>query len=493
MEFYASLPASIRRTDCAIIGMFDDGTIAPDLKGVSGLDASNLTALHKTGDFGGRLGETLLLPPPSVKQLRVLLVGLGAPKALTRRHFRRVLKEAAQVVSKTSAKEVACYLSAIAVTDTSAYYRARYTAELFSAALYKIPDLKTAKKPKPSSLSRIACVVLDSSDLKEAERGARAGAAVGVGQSFSKDLANLPANVCTPTYLGTAAQKLARSSTKLHAQVLGPVQIKRLKMGSFLSVTRGSEEPPRLIVLEYRGGPRGQAPIVLVGKGVTFDTGGISLKDPGAMDEMKFDMSGAATVLGTIAALADAKASINVTAVVVACENMPSGRATKPGDIVTSMSGQTIEVLNTDAEGRLILCDAITYSRRLKPSVIIDVATLTGACVVALGSLNSGLFANDDDLANALLDAGNRTADTAWRLPLSEDYADQLRSNFADMANIGGREAGAITAAAFLAKFATGLRWAHLDIAGSGYVSGAAKSSTGRPVSLLVDYCLSQA
>ena len=261
-------------------------------------------------------------------------------------------------------------------------------------------------------------------------------------------------------------------------------------MGSFLSVTRGSDEPPRLIVAEYRGAPATRPPIVLIGKGITFDTGGISLKDPPGMDEMKFDMSGAATVLGTLAALAEAAAPVNVTVIVPTCENMPSGRATKPGDIVTSMSGQTIEVLNTDAEGRLILCDAITYSRRFKPSVVVDVATLTGACVIALGSHFSGLMSNDDRLAEALLEAGQRTGDPCWRLPLTEDYSEQLRSNFADLANIGGREAGAITAGAFLGKFADGLRWAHLDVAGTAYATGAAKGSTGRPVSMLLDFCL---
>ena len=333
-------------------------------------------------------------------------------------------------------------------------------------------------------------IVAVAADVKDAARGVADGSAVGAGQRYSKDLANLPGNVCTPTYLGNAAQKLARGNRKLRVRVLKEADIRRLKMGSFLSVTRGSDEPPRLIIAEYRGAPATKAPIVLIGKGITFDTGGISLKDPGAMDEMKFDMSGAATVLGTIAALAHANAPVNVTAIVPTCENMPSGRATKPGDVFTSMSGLTIEVLNTDAEGRLVLCDAITYSRRLKPAVVIDVATLTGACVIALGSHVSGLISNDDKLAAALTEAGQRTADPCWRLPLGEDYSDQLRSNFADLANIGGREAGAITAGAFLAKFADGLRWAHLDIAGTAYLTGSAKGSTGRPVSLLVDYCL---
>ena len=262
-------------------------------------------------------------------------------------------------------------------------------------------------------------------------------------------------------------------------------------MGSFLSVTRGTAEPARLIVMEYRGGKKGAAPTALVGKGVTFDTGGISLKDPGGMDEMKFDMTGAAAVFGTIKALAAIKAPINVVGIVPACENMPGSRATKPGDIVTSMSGLTIEVLNTDAEGRLILCDALTYSRRFKPTAVIDIATLTGACVVALGQHVSGMMSNDDTLAQNLLSAGRRSADPCWQLPLSEEYQEQLKSNFADMANVAGRDGGAITAGCFLWKFTQGLKWAHLDIAGSAYVTGANKGSTGRPVALLVDYLLS--
>jgi leucyl aminopeptidase len=255
-------------------------------------------------------------------------------------------------------------------------------------------------------------------------------------------------------------------------------------------VTRGSDEPPRLIVLEYRGGPAGKAPVALVGKGITFDTGGISLKQPPGMDEMKFDMSGAASVIGTIKSLASIGAKLNVVGVIPTCENMPSGRATKPGDIVTSMSGRTIEVLNTDAEGRLVLCDAITYARRFKPSAVVDIATLTGACVIALGAHYCGLFSPDEKLAAALAAAGERADDRAWRLPVGEEYADLLKSNFADLANVGGREAGAITAACFLWKFTDGLRWAHLDIAGTAYLSGSQKGSTGRPVPLLVDWLL---
>ena len=307
-----------------------------------------------------------------------------------------------------------------------------------------------------------------------------------------RDLANQPANVCTPTYLAKAAQTLAREHRGIRVRVLNEADCKKLRMGSFLSVTAGTVEPARLIVLEYRGGRRDDAPVALVGKGVTFDTGGISLKPPPGMDEMKFDMSGAASVLGTFKAVAELALNVNVVGVVPACENMPGTRATKPGDIVKSMSGQTIEVLNTDAEGRLILCDAITYARRFKPKALIDIATLTGACVVALGNQLSGLFSNDEELSEALEQAGIRADDRAWKMPIGDEYGDQLKSNFADFANVAGREGGAITAACFLAKFTEGLKWAHLDIAGTAYLTGTQKGSTGRPVPLLVDYLLNQ-
>lgn len=492
MEFSASLPRGIRRTECAVIGVHDDGKLPPAVAQAAGASVPDVAALYKGGDFAGRLGETLLLPGSHGTAARVLLVGLGAADAWCRRHYRRALREAAAALVKCGARDAAVFLCAAAVPEVDAYYRARYGAELLSAALYRIPDLKTGKKPRPPRLAHATLVGAAADELADLRRGAEDGAAVGAGQKLARDLANLPANVCTPTYLGDTAKRLARDLRSVRTTVLGPAEIRRLRMGSFLSVTRGSDEPPRLLLVEYRGGRRGAAPIVLIGKGITFDTGGISLKEPSGMDEMKFDMSGAATALGTIAALATRGAAVNVTAIVPTCENMPSGRATKPGDVVTSMSGQTIEVLNTDAEGRLILCDAITYSRRLKPKVVIDIATLTGACVVALGSHVSGMMSNDEALAEALLAAGRRTADPCWRLPLMEEYAEQLRSNFADLANIGGREAGAVTAGTFLAKFADGLRWAHLDIAGTAYLTGAAKGSTGRPVSLLVDYCLTE-
>jgi len=310
------------------------------------------------------------------------------------------------------------------------------------------------------------------------------------GVSLAKDLGNLPGNICTPEYLAGQARSLGRRSPNLHVRVLTEQQMKTLGMGALLSVSRGSRQPAKLIVMEYRGGKTGEKPVVLVGKGLTFDAGGISLKPAAAMDEMKYDMCGGASVLGTLTACTQLQLPINVIGLVPASENLPDGDANKPGDIVTSMSGQTIEVLNTDAEGRLILCDTLTYAERYKPAAVIDIATLTGACVVALGAPASGLMSNDDALADEVLAAGLNAGDRAWRLPLWDDYQEQLDSNFADMANIGGKGAGAITAACFLSRFTKKYRWAHLDIAGSAWKTGPEKGATGRPVPLLTQFLL---
>nr|MBP7614894.1 leucyl aminopeptidase [Steroidobacteraceae bacterium] len=343
-------------------------------------------------------------------------------------------------------------------------------------------------------LARILAGPVAASGVAAARRGFTHGAAVGIGLETLRNLGNLPANVCTPSYLANGARALARRHPQsLRVRVLDERAIRRERMGCFLAVTRGSEEPPRFIVLEHRGGKAGEAPVVLVGKGITFDTGGISLKDPPAMDEMKFDMSGAATVIAALTVVSELKLALNVVGLVPTCENMPGGRAIKPGDIVTSASGQTVEILNTDAEGRLILCDALHYARRFKPAAVVDIATLTGACVVALGAHHSGVMANDDALARELVESGRRADDRAWQLPLTEDYADQLKSNFADMANVAGRDGGAITAGAFLGKFTKGLKWAHMDIAGTAYLSGAQKGSTGRPISLLSEFLIQRA
>jgi leucyl aminopeptidase len=494
MEFFVSTASPSRqRTECAIVGVYDKGVLSAAAEDLDARIGGRIAKLVKRGDLRGKTGDAVLLTDVTGAPCeRVIVLGLGTKGAFKRKQYRKALTSALGVLARTGAKDAVSYLGLDEIADADAYQQARIAVEAVTASQYRTPDHKTSnKKPKPS-LVQFGIGVAERGDKSKAERGIEHGLGLVSGMALMRDLANQPANVCTPSYLARTAKNLARDYKKLNVRVLNEAECKRLGMGSFLSVTAGTEEPAYLIVFEYYGAERSQAPTVLVGKGVTFDTGGISLKPPAQMDEMKFDMSGAASVFGTMKAVLELELPINVVGVVPACENMPSGRATKPGDIVKSMSGQTIEVLNTDAEGRLILCDAITYSRRFKPDVVIDIATLTGACVIALGNQMSGLFSNDDELANALLEAGKRSDDRAWQMPIAEEYGEQLKSNFADFANVAGREGGAITAACFLAKFTDGLRWAHLDIAGTAYQGGANKGSTGRPVPLLVDYLLNK-
>ena len=494
MEFKAIIDAKARNeAGCAVVGVYEDGSLGKAAHQIDKQTGGLIGKLHAGGDFSGKLGDVLLLPAPAgTAAARVLLVGLGAPASFGRKQYRRALQATVQALAKTGARDAVVYLALEQAGNLDVEYRARNVAEVFCAQLYKIPDLKTSVKPKAPRLSSVAVAAADARACKAAAQGLRIGAAVGSGLALSRDLANLPPNICTPAYLGTRAQGLAKEFPSIKTKVLDERAIKALKMGAFLAVAQGSDQPPRLIVCEYHGGKKSAPPICLIGKGITFDSGGISLKDPPAMDEMKFDMSGAAAVLGTLRTIAELKLPVNLMVIVATCENMPSGGAVKPADIVTSMSGQTVEILNTDAEGRLILCDAITYSRRFKPAAVIDVATLTGACIIALGNHVSGLMSNDETLADELASAGLRADDRAWRLPIGEEYIDQLKSNFADIANVGGREGGACTAASFLSKFAKDLHWAHLDVAGTAWLGGSQKGSTGRPVPLLVDFLLNR-
>jgi len=491
MRFEAfSRKAADQRCDCLVVGVFERGELGSEAQAVDRAMRGRLRALLARGDFSGRAGETLLMTEPvAIKATRLLLVGVGGKAQYNRRAWRRALAHAITALTRTRVASAALSLERPVGRELDDFYFGRAVAEAAGTGLYRINDLKSARKPRPPALARVLCGPVTSGSLGAVRRGLAAGAAVSESSRLLRNLGNLPANICTPRYLAAHARELERTYRRhLRVRIFDEAAIRRLKMGCFLAVTRGSEEPPRFIVLEYRGGRRNRAPVVLVGKGVTFDTGGISLKDPGNMDEMKFDMCGAATVLAAIDFAARSELKINVVGLIPTCENMPSGRAIKPGDIVTSASGQTVEILNTDAEGRLILCDALNYARRYDPEVVVDFATLTGACVIALGNHFTGVMANDDALARELVDAGARTDDRAWQLPLTEDYGDQLRSNFADMANIGGREGGAITAAAFLGKFTQGLKWAHMDIAGTAWHGGAAKGASGRPISLVGDF-----
>jgi leucyl aminopeptidase len=481
--------------ECLIIGAYEHGVLGPQGEAVNRVQRQALARLLKRGDFSGRIGETLLLPEAQgLRAKRLLLVGLGALSGYNRRVWRRALTSAVQALLRTRIATAVIAIEAPAATEVSPHYRGRLLAEIVGAGVYRINDLKTAKRPRAAALARVKLGPVDRSQLSAVRRGLADGQAVAASSALLRDLANLPGNLCTPRHLANTAVQVGKRHRSVRVRVLNAAQIRRLNMGCFLAVTRGSDEPPRFIVMQYRGARRrAAAPIVLVGKGITFDTGGISLKDPAGMDEMKFDMCGGATVIAALNLAAELRLAINLVGLVPACENMPDGRATKPGDIIRSADGQTVEVLNTDAEGRLILCDALHYARRFKPAAVIDIATLTGACVIALGHHHSAVMANDDALARELVEAGVRADDRAWQLPLTEEYGEQLRSNFADLANVGGRDGGAITAAAFLAKYTRGLSWAHLDIAGTAWLSGAAKSATARPLPLLADFLIERA
>lgn len=460
---------------------------------------------HLVGDLDDQPASTCVIRAEKswvasgVKVKRVLLVCLGdiAPaSARSLSAYSKIARAALKQLSSGSIQNALWFIPSFALGHRADFFaeEVRLTIQYAGDQAYRFgvrqPSMKFKAKDKADSFTHLIFAG-NNACAKELKLAVLEGAAMVEGMNLAKDLGNLPPNICTPTYLGKAAQGLSKK-TSLKVEVLGRKQIEALGMGSFLSVANGSDMPPQFIIMRHQGGKAGEAPIVLVGKGITFDTGGISLKPGEAMDEMKYDMCGAASVIGTMYSTALMKLKKNVIGVIPTCENMPSGRATRPGDIVKSMSGQTIEILNTDAEGRLILCDALTYVERFKPKAVIDVATLTGACIIALGHVHSGVFSDDEALVDALTKAGHTSLDTIWRLPLDAAYHEQLKSNFADVANIGGRPAGSVTAACFLSRFTEKYKWAHLDIAGTAWKSGAAKGSTGRPVPLLVNYLLEQ-
>ncbi len=479
-----------QRSACIVIGVFEPRKLTAPGELVDQASKGYLSDIIRRGDMEGKSGRTLLLHNvPGLLGDRVLLVGLGREKDFREREYREAIRAAVTTLNETGAFDGAVYLTEVPVKKRDAAWRGRQAALVAQDAVYRFDQMKSKKDEVRRPLRKLTLTVERRNELHAAERAAEEGQAMAHGMALAKDLGNLPGNVCTPTYLAERAVLLAKE-TGLTCTVLEKKDCEELKMGSFLSVAAGSRQPPKFIILEHKGGKPEDKPIVLVGKGITFDTGGISLKGGEGMDEMKFDMCGAASVFGTMQAAAALKLPLNIVGLVPSTENMPDGMASKPGDIVTSMSGQTVEVLNTDAEGRLILCDALTYAERYDPACVVDVATLTGACVVALGHVAAGLFSNNDTLAKELYHAGEDAHDRAWHMPLWDDYQEQLKSNFADMANIGGRPAGSVTAACFLARYARKYDWAHLDIAGTAWKSGAAKGATGRPVPLLTHFLL---
>jgi leucyl aminopeptidase len=493
----AAAPQSAK-SGCLVLGVYQsEGAAAPVLtRAAAAADRAargRLTAVLARGDLSARAGTTLLLHGVAgIAAERVLLVGLGEQKGLGESAYRSAVRGMAVALRELGAREAAVYLADLKVAKRAPAWNLRQAVLGLRDAFYRFDQLKTQKKSPAPRLARVTLALSGGAVTAAMRDVVREASATADGVDLARTLGNLPPNICTPAYLADEARKLARQF-RLRLEVLERRDMERLGMGALLSVTRGSHQPPKMIVMRYAGGQKSQAPLALVGKGITFDTGGISLKPAGEMDEMKFDMSGAGSVFGALRALAGMKAPVNVVGIVPTCENMPGGAASRPGDVVKTMSGQTVEILNTDAEGRLVLCDALTYAERLKPDAVVDIATLTGACVIALGHVAAGMYANDDKLGETLRAAGDEAWDRVWPMPLWEDYQEQLRSNFADMANIGGRPAGSVTAACYLARFTKKLRWAHLDIAGVAYKSGREKGSTGRPVPLLVRFALARA
>jgi leucyl aminopeptidase len=482
------------RNGCILVGVYEEGKLTDAAQALNKLSQHYISDIIARGDMTGKAASTLLLHNvPNIGTERVLLLGLGKRAELDARQYRDCVRAAMRSLLSTNSKEAQLYLTELPVKERdSAWCISQAVLAAYESA-YRFDRLKSkAEKPK-QSLAKIQFTLLTGKPTAALQTSLNQAVAIAQGMVLTKDLGNLPGNICTPSYLAQQAVSLAKTHKTIKTTVLEEKDMKKLGMGSLLSVTQGSAEPAKLITLEYHGADKKQKPVVLVGKGITFDSGGISLKPGAEMDEMKYDMCGAASVLGTILAIAEMGLKLNVVGIIPSSDNMPSGTASKPGDIVTSMSGQTIEILNTDAEGRLVLCDALTYAARFTPDTVIDIATLTGACIIALGHVASGLFSNEDKLAHELLAAGEQTQDKAWHMPLWDEYQTQLDSNFADMQNIGGRAGGSITAACFLSRYTKAYRWAHLDIAGTAWKSGKDKGATGRPVPLLTQYLINHA
>ncbi|WP_416422640.1 leucyl aminopeptidase [Pseudomonas sp. App30] len=488
-----STSAESLKTATLVVAVGEGRTLGTVGKQVDELSSGALTAVLKRGDLAGKPGQTLLLHNlPGLKAERVLLVGTGADELLGDRAWRKLGAAVLGALKGLGGSDAVVALDELGVKGRDAYGKTRLLAETLLDGEYVFDRFKS-KKAEPRALKKIT-LVTDKASQADVERAVTHASAIAAGMSFTRDLGNLPPNICHPSYLAEQAKELGKEHKNLKVEIHDEKKLKELGMGAFMAVAQGSEQPPRLIVLNYQGAKKSEKPHVLVGKGITFDTGGISIKPAAGMDEMKYDMCGAASVFGTLRAVLELKLPINLVCLLACAENMPSGGATRPGDIVSTMSGQTVEILNTDAEGRLVLCDTLTYAERFKPASVIDIATLTGACMVALGAHTSGLMGNNEELVAQLLEAGQQADDRAWQLPLFDEYQEQLDSPFADIANIGGPKGGAITAGCFLSRFAKSYPWAHLDIAGTAWVSGGKdKGASGRPVPLLTQYLLDRA
>ncbi|ARU89433.1 leucyl aminopeptidase [Pseudomonas sp. M30-35] len=494
MEFIVkSARPETLKTATLIIAVGEGRKLGEIAKSVDTASSGAISALLKSGDIAGKVGQTLLARNvANIKAERVLLVGCGKEAELSDRQLRKLIGSAHAVLKNLGGSDAVFALGDLSVKGRNAYAKARLLVETLADGEYSFDQFKSQKAPA-SALKKIT-VLTDKADQAETERACLHAKAITAGMAFTKDLGNMPPNICHPTYLAEQAKDLGKAYKDLKVEILDEKKLKTLGAGAFLAVGQGSDQPPRMIVMNYQGGKKTDKPFVLVGKGITFDTGGISIKPAAGMDEMKYDMGGAASVFGTLKAVLELQLPINLVCLLACAENMPSGGAARPGDIVTTMSGQTVEILNTDAEGRLVLCDTLTYAERFKPQAVIDIATLTGACIVALGSHTSGLLGNNDELVQQILTAGQQADDRAWQLPLFDEYQEQLDSPFADIANIGGPKAGTITAACFLSRFTKKYNWAHLDVAGTAWISGGKdKGASGRPVPLLTQYLLDRA
>ncbi|QEP43341.1 leucyl aminopeptidase [Ectothiorhodospiraceae bacterium BW-2] len=484
-------PLESLTTDCLVITLPCHNKLSAEAAAIDKAMEGQLSDYIRTGELAAKLGSTLLLHhPKGLKAKRLLIVSGGDLRTLTAASYIDIVTAAATALKALPLKQITSTLHQSPIEQRSAKWAAQTEVQLLLNSHYQFTRCKSDPDHPPKIADSYQLHLPKPKQQPVIQRRIERGKAIAAGMALTRELADLPGNICTPTYLAEQAQRLAESYSPITCTILDEAKMEELGMGALLSVSRGSRQPAKLIVMEYRGGESEEAPVVLVGKGVTFDAGGISLKPGANMDEMKYDMCGGATVFGVMKAVAEMGLALNLVGVVPSCENLPDGQANKPGDIVTSLSGQTIEILNTDAEGRLILCDALSYSERFKPAAIIDIATLTGACIVALGSHASALMGNDERLIEELRQAGDKAHDRLWPLPLWEEYDKQLKSPFADMANIGGPKAGTITAGCFLARFTKKMRWAHLDIAGTSWLSGDNKGATGRPVPLLVNYLL---
>ena len=495
MDYIAKTTSVDKETaDCVVVGVFKPKRLSESAKKLDKLYKGSITAACQRGTAGGSLGQITTLHNSSrSKHNCIIIVGCGEQDEFSVSAYLRVLAAVANEIKRNKSSHVLNCLTELQVKDTDTLTKAQLCVTTIESAMYRYSETKPSAANAKTHLKKQKFITSNKAELSDLRDGIEIGQGIASGMDLAKELGNLPGNICTPTYLAEQALALKKINRKLKVTVLEEAQMKKLGMGALLSVSHGSVEPAKLVTMEYNGGEDDERPVVLVGKGITFDTGGISLKPGATMDEMKFDMCGAASVLGTMKACCELEIPINVVGVIACAENMPDGKATKPGDVVTTMSGQTVEILNTDAEGRLVLCDALTYVDKFEPEVVIDIATLTGACVVALGQIPSGVMSNDDDLAKDLIKAGEQTGDRTWQLPLWDEYQSQLDSNFADIANIGGRWGGTITAACFLSRFTKKYTWAHLDIAGVAWHQGKMKGSTGRPVPLLTEYLLHQA